>query len=338
MFQQRVAGDNALLKLARLRFAQQGLAAELYADRPDDLGRLLGYVPPHPRQPTVHLNRGLNVLHGAGRAVVAEFAARFDGRLSGLVVHDHRDMAEQTGALVAGLRDLDRQLGRLAAPPMVFLEYASGHEPAWFAEVAEQLKDTDWISCCIDVGHVGIRQAEARFAAGHPGTGLRSLSPGDERLPGLVTAVQDAVRAGGSDVLELTQAIGRLGKHLHFHLHDGHPLVSGLPDHFTFLRRLPIPFRHEGRESLDMLYGPAGLTRIIAAAVDACGLDRVSFTIEIHQVAGRRPVGDAAGLFRHWSDLANAEQMNHWLAVLAENALLAVDSLERCAPAGHRHR
>ena len=32
LFQQRVAGDDALLKLAGLRFAQMGVAAEVYAD------------------------------------------------------------------------------------------------------------------------------------------------------------------------------------------------------------------------------------------------------------------------------------------------------------------
>jgi hypothetical protein len=41
-----------------------------------------------------------------------------------------------------------------------------------------------------------------------------------------------------------------------------------------------------------------------------------------------RPLADAAGLFRRWRDLTNAERMNHWLAVLAENALLVTSALE----------
>jgi len=310
------------MKLAGLRFAQQGLAAEAYADTPDQLDWLLRYVPAHPRLPTVHLNRGLNVLRERDRDVVAEFGARFAGRLSGLVVHDHTGMDGQTGSLVAALRELDRRLARSPGAPMVFLEYASGFEPGWFVDVAEQLKDADRVSCCIDVGHVGIRQAAARFARGHPGTGLRSLSPADGRLPGLVADVQDAVQSVLQDVRDMTRAIGRLGKHLHFHLHDGHPLVHGLADHFTFLMRLPIPFSYQGRRSLAGMYGPAGLAAIVAAAIDACGPDRVSFTLEIHQVEGRLPLGDAEGLFRHWRDLANAERMNYWLYVLAENAML----------------
>jgi hypothetical protein len=125
----------------------------------------------------------------------------------------------------------------------------------------------------------------------------------------------------------MTRSIGQLGKNVHFHLHDGHPLVGGLSDHFTFLRRLPVPFSHEGRESLAMMYGPAGLTAIVATATDAIGLDRVSFTLEIHQVEGRLPVGDAEGLFAHWQDLTNAERMNYWLSVLAQNAMLVREAI-----------
>jgi hypothetical protein len=322
LFQQRVAGDDALLRLAGLRFAQAGLAAETYADTPDELDRMLPYVPPHPRLPTVHLNRGLNVLRERDRDMIEQFAGRFAGRLSGMVVHDHTDMGTQADSLVAAARELDARLARWPDAPLLFLEYAAGHEPGWFVDVAERLGDVGRVSCCIDVGHVGIRQAAARFARAHPDLPLRNLSPGDQRLPGLVTDVQDAVAGALPDVLDMTRSIGRLGKHLHFHLHDGHPLVSGLPDHFTFLMRLPLPFSHDGRQSLAMMYGPAGLAAIVAGAAGACRPDRLSFTLEIHQVEGRLPLGDAAGLFRHWQDITNAERMNNWLSVLAQNAML----------------
>src|SRR6266508_3440533 len=73
LFQQRVDGDDALLKLAGLRFAQMGTAAEVYAHTPDQLEDVLQFVPSHARLPVVHLNRGVNVLHGRDRAVVREF-------------------------------------------------------------------------------------------------------------------------------------------------------------------------------------------------------------------------------------------------------------------------
>lgn len=284
-------------------------------------------MPPHPRLPTVHLSRGLNMLRERDRAVVADFAARFARRLSGIVVHDHADMGERTSELVAALRELDTRLARSPGAPWLFLEYAAGLEPGLFVDLAERLRNAERVSCCIDVGHVGIRQACARFAGEHPDISLRSLTPQDKRLPDLVTDVQDAVASALHDTLEMTRSIGRLGKNLHFHLHDGHPLVGGLADHFTFLMRLPIPFSHEGRKSLATLYGPAGLAAIVAAAAEACGLDRASFTLEIHQAEGRLPVGDAESLFRHWPDTTNAERMNYWLSVLAQNAMLVDQDL-----------
>jgi hypothetical protein len=327
LFQRRVAGDDALLELAGFRFTQFGLAAEAYADTPEELEHVLRFAPPHPRLPMVHLNRGVNVLDERGRAVVGEFADRFAGRIAGLVVHDKREMAAQADSVVSALRDLDARLAGRPAGPSVFLEYAAGHEPAWFVEVAQRLQDAERVSCCVDVGHVGIRQASARFARGHPGLSLRDLSPQDGRLPALAADVQDAVQGATRDVLDVIRSIGALGKHLHFHLHDGHPLIPGLPDHFSFLTRLPVPFSYQGRRSLSMMYGPAGLASIVSAAVQACRPGAVSFTLEIHQVEGRLPLADAARLFPHWRDTTNAERMNYWLSVLGENALLVSECL-----------
>jgi hypothetical protein len=319
LFDQRIDGDDALLRLARLRFAQAGLAAETYADNPGRLEWILGFIAPHPRLPVVHLNRQVNLLNAQGRAVVEDFAARFAGRVWGLVVHDKSEMADHTNRLVAGMRELG---SRLHNRPYLFLEYAAGLEPSWFVQVGEQLRDVERVSLCIDVGHVGIRQARHSFLRTHPDLDLATLTPQDPRLPHLVDDVQSAVGTALPTVIELTHALGRIGKPLHFHLHDGHPLIPGLSDHFSFLTQIPIPFDHDGRSSLPSMYGPSGLADIIGAAFDACTAERVSLTLEIHQAEGRLPLGDAAGLFRHWRDTTNAERMNHWLAVLAQNAML----------------
>ena len=74
--------DDALLKLAGLRFAQVGMAAEVYADTPDQLEHVLQFVPSIAHLPFVHLNRAVNVLHGRGRNVVGEFADCFAGRVA----------------------------------------------------------------------------------------------------------------------------------------------------------------------------------------------------------------------------------------------------------------
>jgi hypothetical protein len=327
LFQRRVAGDDALLELAALRFAQMGLAAELYADTPEELEHVLAFVPPHPYLPTVHLNRGLDVLDESSRAVVGEFAARFAGRVAGLVVHDKQRMGEQTDRLLSAMRELDAGIGERPDGPLIFLEYAAGLEPEWFVEVAERLRDAEHVSCCVDVGHVGIRQASARFAGRRLGVSLADLGPQDGRLPDLVAEVQDAVEGAARDVLDVTRAIGSIGKRVHFHLHDGHPLIRGLSDHFTFLTRLPVPFSYHGRRSLSMMYGPGGLASIVSAAMEACRPQAVSFTLEIHQVEGRLPLADASPLFSRWRDTTNAERMNYWLSVLGENALLISECL-----------
>jgi len=257
LFQQRIAGDDALLRLAGLRFAQMGVAAEVYADTPDQLEYVLRFV-----------------------------------------------------------------------PAVVFLEYAAGLDLGWFTQLSEQLQDAERVSFCIDVGHVGIKQAGARFWLRHPGLGLGHLTTGDDRLPDLVADVQDAVGGALPDVLDVVRSIGRIGKPLHLHLHDGHPLVPGLHDHFSFLMRLPIPFAYQGRQSLSTMYGPAGLAAIVSAASEASPTRAVSFTLEVHQVEGRLPLADAAWLFRHWRDTANAERMNYWLSVLSDNAMLMSQELQ----------
>jgi hypothetical protein len=324
LFQRRLEGDDALLRLANLRFAQAGLAAEVYADTPEQLQHVLGFVSPHPHLPLVHLNRSVNLLHERDRSLVQEFATRFRGRVSGLVVHDQRDMATRVPELMAGLRELD---GRPAAP-YVFLEYAAGLEPDLFIDIAQRMGEIERVSVCIDVGHVGIRQARMHFRNRHPDLDLAALHPEDPRLPSLAADVQAAVDSALPTVLEMSRALGRIGKRVHFHLHDGHPVIPGLSDHFSFLTQIAVPFEHRGRRSLDPMYGPGGLAAIVAAMIEALGGERASLTLEIHQSEGRLPIGDAAPLFRHWQDLKNAERMNYWLSVLAQNNVLVLNVIE----------
>jgi hypothetical protein len=241
-------------------------------------------------------------------------------------VHDKPAMAARVSDVVAALR----ALGGPPERPYVFLEYAAGMEPERFAEIGERLRDVERVSLCIDSGHIGIKLARVQFAKRHDGLALGTLSPQDPRLPTLIDDVQDVVGSALPAMLELTRTLGGLGKTVHFHLHDGHPLIPGLSDHFSFFTRVPIPFAHDGRCSLPPLYGPAGLAQILQTAVESCGADRTSLTLEIHQAEGRLPLGDAAGLFGHWRDLTNAERMNYWLSVIAQNHGLATASLAAC--------
>ena len=140
--------------------------------------------------------------------------------------------------------------------------------------------------------------------------------------------VQSTVEFTLPAVVEVTHRLGRPGKPLHFDLHDGHPLIPGLSDHFSFLIQVPIPFSYEGRQSLSSMYGPADLVTIVQTAVGVCDAEQASLMLEIHQAEDRLPLGDAIGLFRHWRNLINAECMNYWLSVLAQNAMLVTSVLD----------
>ena len=138
LFQQRVDGDDALLRLAGLRFAQMGTAAEVYAHAGPSracpavraLPCALACRPPEPWH-----QRAAE----AGPRRGEEFADRFAGRVAGLVVHDKREMAAQTDRLLAALRELNLACERPDGP-LVFLEYAAGLDRGWFVEVAGAFK------------------------------------------------------------------------------------------------------------------------------------------------------------------------------------------------------
>jgi hypothetical protein len=120
------------------------------------------------------------------------------------------------------------------------------------------------------------------------------------------------------------------------HLHDGHPLVRGLADHFSFFTRFPVPFEVAGAHALPSLFGPVGLAAVLQHAVLSSPVASASLTLEIHQVEGRLPLDAAAELFAHWRDLTNAERMNYWLSVLSDNHWLAATLLEQPNLSGPR--
>jgi hypothetical protein len=255
-----------------------------------------------------------------------------------------------------------RRLAADAPPgrPRILLEYAAGLGPDWHLELAERLADTPGAACCVDIGHVAVPAARAALAgmvgagtdgagtdragAGRVGavrvgavraeTGARGWpAPGHPHLPALddpglaevVEEVEAATRAGRRAVLDLVAGIGDRGGRLHLHLHDGHPLHRGLADHFSFLARIAVPFEAGAGRELSPLFGPAGLAQVLRRAERSCRPGEVTATLEVHQVEGRQPLPpqDIAALFGSWRDLQQAERMNHWLSVLADNHALA---------------
>jgi hypothetical protein len=165
----------------------------------------------------------------------------------------------------------------------------------------------------------------------HPGEDVCALKNQPAKIPQMISDVETAVGAALPTVLDLIEALGKLAKPFHFHLHDGHPLSTfspfGVSDHLSFLTEMPLGFEYHGRRSVPLMFGRAGLHQIARKAVKCIGRERVSFTLEIHPTSGRLALGDGSPLFNHWSDKSNAERMNHWLAVLQENRAALLEGL-----------
>jgi len=329
LFQKRIEGDDALLELASLRFKESGLGVELYADTPGELDWLLKFRP-SPEIPAVaHLNRNINILEEKSQRLILDFATAFAGRIYGLVIHDQDEITDHFDNYIHSLHTIESRLNTSHGTPYLFIEYAVGLEPDLFIDLFKRIHHLDRISACIDTGHIGIKQARDDFYLGHPGKDVCALFPGDPFLKQIIADVESSVQSSLSTVLKLIHTLGKLGKPLHFHLHDGHPLSTvsayGVSDHISFLSEIPIPFEFRGRKSLNPMFGPCGLTKIVRETEKKLSTDLISFTLEIHPADERIPLGNASYLFRHWKDLTNAEKMNAWLSVIRLNHKLLLD-------------
>jgi phosphoglucan,water dikinase len=329
LFQKRIEGDDALLSLAQLRFRQAGLGAEYYAETPEELEHLLKFRPSDGAPAVVHLARGIDLFRDEDRRRVADFSGRFSGRIYGMVLHDQKEIIDRIDDYAALLSGLETDMKKNAC--YLFIEYASGLAPETFVTLFEKIRRLARVSCCIDTGHLGLHCAHAFHAAHHPGRDMFSIKPDDPSLSLFIENIQASVESAPDGVLSLIRKLVALGKPLHFHLHDGHPLsVSspfGVSDHLSFFEKIPIPFQHGGKNFLSPMFGPSGLSRIVAEALKI-GKEKVSFTIEIHPSEARLSLGDAAHLFGHWKDKGNAERMNCWLSEIAANSRLVLKTCE----------
>ena len=330
LFEKRIEGDDCLMELARRRFQQAGMGAEMHASTPEQLDGLLRFRPSEEGPVVVHLPRDFQLADARSRGRILEFASRFAGRVHGMVIHDQANMAWHREDAVRAARDMEALLAKIDRGPMLFIEYAVGQEPDSFARFFASIRELARISACIDVGHVGIRQARAAYSEIHPGQDICALKSRDDLLPQVMADMEAAVSAAPATVLGLVEMIGALGKPVHFHLHDAHPLSTfspfGVSDHLSFLTEIPLRFEYRGRRTVPLMFGPVGLGRMVAKAIRTIGV--VSFTLEIHPTADRLPLGEAEPLFGHWRDKTNAEQMNHWLSVLARNHALLLESIQ----------
>ena len=337
LFQKRVDGDDALLHLARLRFKEAGLGTEFYAETLKEMDWLLPFKPTRETPAVIHLPRGMNLLKEVSRDLITDFATRYKDQVFGLVIHDQVEIATHFDDYLAALREVARRHEKIQGAPYIYIEYAVGLNLDVFIYLFSAIRDMERVSSCIDIGHIGLWQARATYAHNHPGKDVCAMMAKDSNLPELIDDVQIAVESAPDALAEVIRALSQLEKPLHFHLHDGHPVSHlgpfGISDHLSFLDKIPIPFAYKGKRYLDPMFGPHGLSRILSAALERLGQDRVSFSLEIHPAAGRLPLNDASYLFDHWQDKANGERMNHWLSVLRRNhelvSELCTESLRR---------
>jgi len=336
LFEKLIEGDNCLMELARRRFLEAEMGTEMHAGTPEHLEWVMTFRPAQEAPVVVHLPRDFNLADEPSQRRILELATRFAGRVYGLVLHDHTDMARHRTDYIDAAWKMEGQLEKINQCPMLFVEYAAGLAPADFIRFFSEILDLEGISACLDTGHAGIFAARAAYARTHRGEDVCALARQPSRFPGVITDVDAAVEAGAAATLGLLEALCALKKPVHFHLHDGHPLSMispyGVSDHLSFLTEIPLQFEHRGRRSLSPMFGPDGLTRLVTRALELLGPRRLSFTLEIHPTRGRLPLDDAALLFEHWTDKTHAEQMNDWLAVLSRNHELLRQAIGRTHP------
>ena len=331
LFQKRIEGDDSLLELARLRFREAGLSPELYAESIAEVEWLLKFMPDATTPLVVHLPRGISLFEKVDRKLVLDFARYLKGRAAGIVVHDQREIPSRFDEYAAVLREMDLRMGKSPGCPSLFIEYAAGLDPEIYLNIFRSLPDARLVSPCIDIGHLGLNRASAIYGQKHQGRDIFALKYDTPALPGLMGDIQETLVLAREEVLRTIRELGGLGKRLHLHLHDAHPLsVSpfGVSDHLSFLDKVPLSFEYQGKRSIDPMFGPSGLVGVVSEALQQPGPERVTFSFEIHPREGRLPLGNASHLFVHWTDKGNAERMNAWLAVLAQNHRFLVKALK----------
>ncbi len=322
LFQKRIDGDDALLRLARARFRGACLGAEFYTHTQEELAWLIGFSP-FPDMPSMaHLSRDISLFESDSRDAVVDFAARFAGRVYGLVVHDEAEISTRLDEYVTLLGELQSRLTTIHGSPLLFIEYAVGLDPKTFLSLFRVARGLSRVSCCLDIGHLGLRLARHHYAELHPGNDVCGISPDDAGLHGLLADVETSLHSAVETSASIVGRLCSLGKPIHFHLHDAHPLSTsspfGVSDHLSFLEDIPLPFSYRGSRVLPPMFGPYGLSRIVEASL-TLPLELLSFSLEIHPSEGREALGPWAHLFDHWIDRTNAEKMNHWLSVLIKN-------------------
>ena len=328
-------GDDALLELARHRLQQSDAGAEIYASTPDEMNHLLTFRPSSESPVIVHLPHEINILDQSFHRLILDFASLASKeKVYGLVLHDHHKLVGLFSDYKNALKKINNGLKKIPGSPYLFIEYAAMIDPNFYCELITSIKPLNKVSGCIDIGHIGVRRIYQRFRKLHKNIDVFNLNPCDKRLPDLINDIESATSRALGAVCHVIQAVGGIGKPVHFHLHDGHPLATSSPfgfsDHNSFFQEIPIPFPYKGKMSLKPMFGEKGLKEIVKTALKVLAPNKISFTLEIHPVPGYLHLSDVGHFFRHWKHKANAEQMNYWLMILRQHQAFLQKTISGC--------
>jgi len=340
LFHRNIEGDEALLRLARRRFERAGIGAEIHPGSVDEADREWRLVPAMPARHFAHLPRHLDLLDPAHAGEVLRFALGLAGRARGLVVHDQDGWRARAVDLAGKLSRLDGRLREIPGAPAVHIEYAAGLPLDRFVEIAEGMRGLARIAPCIDTGHVTLFATRDRMRARFPELDVPGLAGDPRAAKAALPELERCMALAKGDLLEMVARLAALGRPLHFHVHDGHPLSTlspyGVRDHLGFARPVPVAGAVDPAGSVPGLIGRDGLEAVARAALSRLPPGEVTFTLEIHHtVEGRRaPLGDDGDLFRHWTDTTNAELANAWLGDIVESAAILREACRRAVEAG----
>jgi hypothetical protein len=326
MFHRRIEGDHHLLELAQRRFTEAGLGAEFYPTNLEDLQEYLEFRPLTEPRYTMHLPRNIRLLDRKGFKTITDFAGRGRTDAYGMIVHDQPEMATKPDDYIAAIYNINDALLKIKPTPYLFIEYAVGIDIDDFVAIFEATQDCTQVSACIDISHIGIYQTQQSYRKQYPGEDVCDIGPDHPALPHRIEDVVSATETALPTVLDVIERLGALGKPLHFHLHDGHPLSTfslyGVSDHLSFLHEICLPFAYNGQHTIPLMFGPASLKKIVQTASSKLPGEQLSFMLEIHPQYDRLELGQYANLFINWKETQNAEQMNAWLERIINNLRL----------------
>ena len=314
-------------------FHNCGLHGELYPETPSELATLMALRPGGELAPfTAHLPRNLDLRAAACHEEVLAFSRQAGPLCRGFTIHDQSAMFYRPETYASHLHALGQRLA-LAGGPTAFIEFSGALSAESFTAFFEQLGSTPCIGACIDIGHVAGRVATESFAAKHSGTPVCRLSEGSPDILDLLDDVAAATLTVRPAVINMIRRMQRTAHPVHFHLHDGNPLLKngpyGLCDHHSFSKEFALLFEDGLARQIPPFFGPDGLTEIVTEAMRGVEADSRSFLLEIHPSPQRLvPPPELADIWQSKAPIVT-ERCYAWAQAICRNGSILKRAIQQ---------